>query len=261
MAGHYLLNAMFLLTIDFRLEPFLYHVLAFRKDRLDPGPTKPIPMEPILKAISAKPPHFFASHVRHLAVNNNVPRALVDYILSVCTGIDNLALFNGDSTPSLMPLVDRIRPRRFSVNMRGLFGGAPDFTHPMFSKTTHLDVSDTFGDEWVAWNRLASLAHLTHLSFNYSDEALPGGLFHELLRDCKLLQALIIVWPSLLRFEYEAEVGEYPTQDPRFVMIVCGSYFADWLDGARGGEDFWARADNFIARKRRGEVAGTSGVH
>ncbi len=33
-------------------------------------------------------------------------------------------------------------------------------------------------------------------------------------------------------------------------------YYNDWETGARGGEDIWVRAEEFIARKRRGEVEG-----
>ncbi|KAJ7504182.1 hypothetical protein B0H11DRAFT_507179 [Mycena galericulata] len=237
------------------LEPLLYHVLLFRRDRDDKGPTKPMPMEPIMRAIETKPRAFFYESVKHLAVNNNVPRANVERILSVCTGIVNLALFNGDSDPSFIPYIDCIRPQRFAANMMVLFAGAPDFTHSLFANVTHLDIADTFGLTWEPWNKLALLPCLTHLSFNYSDEALPAGLFHTVLVECALLQALVVVWPNMIMVEYEAEFSQYPTHDPRFVMIICSKYFWDWEAGARGGVDFWSRADTFIAQKRLGAVS------
>jgi hypothetical protein len=150
-------------------------------------------MEPIMRAIAAKPAAFFHESVKHLAVKNNVPRANVDRILSVCTRIINLALFNGDSDVSVIPYIERIRPQRLSANMRVLFGGEPDFTHALFSNVTHLDISDTFGLEWEPWNKLAQLPRLTHLLFNYSDEALPAGLFRTVIAECRSLEALVVV--------------------------------------------------------------------
>ncbi|KAJ6566587.1 hypothetical protein B0H19DRAFT_1374097 [Mycena capillaripes] len=177
------------------LEPLLYRGLLFRRNRDDKGPTKPIPMESIIHAIATKPAAFFHQNVKHLAVNNNVPRVDVDRI-AVCTGIINLALFNGDSDPSMIPYIEIIRPQRLSANMKKLFGGDPDFTHSLFSNITHLDISDVFGLTWEVWHKLAVLPRLTHLSFNYSDEALPAALFHTVLAECKLLEALVIVWPN-----------------------------------------------------------------
>ncbi|KAJ7123254.1 hypothetical protein C8R43DRAFT_1031978 [Mycena crocata] len=237
------------------LEPLLYRVLLFRRDRGDPGPTKPMAMEPIMRALAAKPALFFHNSVRHLAVNNNVPRANVDRLLSACTGVVNLALFNGDSDPSVIPYIERMRPQRLAANLTVLFAGPPDFTLSLFSQITHLDISDVFGLTWDPWNKLALLPRLTHLSFNYSDEALPAELFHTVLADCKLLEALIVVWPNMIMVEYEAEFSKYPPQDVRFVMIICSQYFWDWEAGARGRVDFWSRADAHIAQKRRGAVA------
>lgn len=106
----------------------------------------------------SKPPDFFARHVRHLGVDNNVSRAAVHKILSVSTGIINLALFHGTSTPALIPYLGHIRPRRLAVNMIGLFAGVPDFTHCMFSNITHLDVSDTFGSDLGPWSMCQPLS-------------------------------------------------------------------------------------------------------
>jgi hypothetical protein len=38
-------------------------------------------------------------------------------------------------------------------------------------------------------------------------------------------------------------------------MVVSDEdYVIEWIIGTRGGFDFWARADAFIAKKRRGEI-------
>ncbi|KAJ7205359.1 hypothetical protein C8J57DRAFT_1616851 [Mycena rebaudengoi] len=186
------------------LAPLLYHVLLFPRQ---------MPAQQISISLS-KPPDFFARHVRHLGVDNNVSRAAVHKILSVSTGIINLALFHGTSTPALIPYLGHIRPRRLAVNMIGLFAGVPDFTHCMFSNITHLD-------------------------------------------ECKLLTALVVLWPHIFLVEFAAELSDYPARDPRFVMMICCDYLANWEAGARGSQDFWSRADAFIAQKRRGEISAT----
>ncbi|KAJ7613113.1 hypothetical protein FB45DRAFT_1036639 [Roridomyces roridus] len=40
----------------------------------------------------------------------------------------------------------------------------------------------------------------------------------------------------------------------RFVIAFFESYWGQWEDGARGSPTFWTRAEEFIARKKRGEV-------
>jgi hypothetical protein len=49
---------------------------------------------------------------------------------------------------------------------------------------------------------------------------------------------------------------EIITGDPRFVMLVLPlvDSLADWQRGILGGLDFWARAENFIAKRISGEV-------
>ncbi|KAF7318413.1 hypothetical protein HMN09_00350500 [Mycena chlorophos] len=41
------------------------------------------------------------------------------------------------------------------------------------------------------------------------------------------------------------------TANPGFVLfpIAINDLVADWIDGATGGEDFWDRADAFIAKR------------
>ncbi|KAJ6531167.1 hypothetical protein B0H19DRAFT_471810 [Mycena capillaripes] len=41
------------------------------------------------------------------------------------------------------------------------------------------------------------------------------------------------------------------------VMVMSTVMVDDWKTGAEGGDDFWVRADAFLARKRKGEIEST----
>ncbi|KAJ7025834.1 hypothetical protein C8F04DRAFT_1238935 [Mycena alexandri] len=43
-------------------------------------------------------------------------------------------------------------------------------------------------------------------------------------------------------------------KDPRFVVMQCEEFEKDWQMGAHTGEDYWARADAFVAKRRSGDV-------
>ncbi|KAJ7131416.1 hypothetical protein C8R44DRAFT_850141 [Mycena epipterygia] len=72
----------------------------------------------------------------------------------------------------------------------------------------------------------------------------------ELLLTCKKLQVLI-------RMDSTGYSDNLPSiEDVHFVSMVLkdDEYEDDWIIGTKGGMDFWARADAFVAKKRRGEI-------
>ncbi|KAJ7744280.1 hypothetical protein DFH07DRAFT_777145 [Mycena maculata] len=74
----------------------------------------------------------------------------------------------------------------------------------------------------------------------------------EILLHCKKIEVLICMeWEDAEYFD-----GVPLIDDVRFVFmgLSASSYERDWEIGARGGIDFWQRADKFVAKKRRGEI-------
>jgi hypothetical protein len=68
-------------------------------------------------------------------------------------------------------------------------------------------------------------------------------------------------------FHVEPTLGDKPPliiDDVNFVYMDLGYrnvYLCDgWLAQTRGGIDFWARADAFVEKKRRGEIQPSSFV-
>ncbi|KAJ7176752.1 hypothetical protein C8R46DRAFT_1213332 [Mycena filopes] len=132
-----------------------------------------------------------------------------------------------------------------------MFGSAAaiDLGLPFFRNVTHMDLFNSCVDQqvWIM-PALAALPALTHLGLTESDVAFLCLVLEQLPR----LQVLAVT------MEDGDPGGEIPpgapVSDPRFVVVVNGHYWVDWEIGVLGGMDFWAAADLFVARKRKGEI-------
>ncbi|KAJ7182937.1 hypothetical protein C8R43DRAFT_1116550 [Mycena crocata] len=172
-------------------------------------------------------------------------------ILAACSGIQSLVMMTPVG-PTVLSSSESIHPRRLAVYLNALLPADSrlDLTHPMFAFVTHLDLFDKSRD--LRGRSLSLLPSLTHLGlFQLNDPLDATGL----LQTCKNLQVLIG-----MRAYYLPETkfgGPGPvTDDPRLLSMVVDDvdYEDDWLIGTRGGLDFWARADAFVAKRRRGEI-------
>lgn len=123
----------------------------------------------------------------------------------------------------------------------------------MFTFVTHLDLFDSFhhGPHVSGLiDHLALFPALTHLAFFQGNrEAL------QVLSRCSQLEALIGMYTILPDPRYLRSVD-----DLRFVTMNVSDeeYVKEWVIGTRGGWDFWARADAFIAKRRRGQIEPSS---
>ncbi|KAJ7288698.1 hypothetical protein C8J57DRAFT_1281037 [Mycena rebaudengoi] len=233
------------------LEPLLYRVLVCRGSAI---PHRLWVIWNVPGKTSAGSTDFVQRHVRHILFSDDFP--YIEETLSVCSRATDLVFYSDLRVwPSIVTHLDHIRPHRLSIELDPLFAGTIDFSYPMFSRITHLDVIDYNIDSWMP---LASLPALTHLSFNLY--ILPeGGIFKTLLSECNLVQALIVYTPV----EQRAKFGDtdfletYPMHDARFVVANNDSYdncVEDWRGGAWNRADLWARVDNFIRMKQWGEI-------
>ncbi|KAJ7474919.1 hypothetical protein FB451DRAFT_1246995 [Mycena latifolia] len=222
------------------IEPLLYQVV------LSSGSG-----EWVLQMMQSKPPEFLREHVHHLALSSGVQRSDVTYILSTCTNICDLALWTGDTYPGLLADMRHLTNlQRLSINLFELFGGHHQFKLPPieelpFAHLTHLDIFSDIPES--VWPVFAMLPSLTHLSI--SDHYSPN-LLRKALDTCSLLQLLVVVWTA----DGPGVEGTLEITDPRFCMTSCTQFENDWELGAWGGFDFWRRAEDFVARKSRGEI-------
>ncbi|KAJ7263364.1 hypothetical protein C8J57DRAFT_1718972 [Mycena rebaudengoi] len=228
-----------------RLKPFLYHVLVYRS--------------PNQHGTDAH--ELFGTHVRHLMLLMDSPVADIAKLLAVCSAVQSLACYCRVNASCLPPLA-LMRPLRLCIHAVDLFASAPRFSpdtftdaprfsHALFARTTHLQLLDfgfsAFDD--ASWASLRALPCLTHLALD-AYTAVPARALHELLRENTRLQALVVTSPS----DGTDWGAEYPTHDVRFVVVVVADEVADWMAGAWGHADFWARADDVIRLRRQASL-------
>ncbi|KAJ7732078.1 hypothetical protein DFH07DRAFT_1065630 [Mycena maculata] len=205
----------------------------------------------------SKSPSFLHDHVRQLFIDHLLPNLDVDElneILEACSGIRFLVLFQA-SAPSILPALGAMKPRRFCIFLAALFKGIPsmDLAHAAFSCVTHLEIFETVETllrnlPSFTWSTLSLLPVLTHLGVYKLDSL---AVSTEILASCTQLAVLVAIYNTPSDFNELLSIDER-----RFVAILLSDddYEKDWLTGTRGGLDFWARADSFVAKKRRREI-------
>ncbi|KAJ7488320.1 hypothetical protein FB451DRAFT_1362776 [Mycena latifolia] len=226
------------------LEPLLYRVLTFTHNKSENL------LPPIESAIKSKPAGFFKSAVRHIYLEfpGPLPRTqLSRYInlLECFSGITNLCI-DGEFDSQLLPSLSAMRLQRLALTVP-----LPSLCHPLFLSVTHLDIY-TFAahhaESWEKWSHLASLPALTHLCLSHR---ISRAILPHVVGECRKLALVLTICDS------EAFVETLTVTDPRVVVTTLEIYHADWTEGAWGGDDVWARAEQFLAQKQRGEIPST----
>ncbi|KAJ7465356.1 hypothetical protein B0H11DRAFT_2006926 [Mycena galericulata] len=232
------------------LEQLLYRTLTIDKA---PTPVNDFPLctvEVFMRIVGAKQTSLLQS-VRNLRlVFLFLEMDAVDMVLSACPNVENLyILLCGelhDSTRSAPPALATMTPRALYCDLADVFAADP-FSHPVFSRVTHLQLMSFDIEEYVDkdyWAGLVHLSQLTHLAF---DTIQPAVRCKHILDETRSLRALIVMQTPDIYHNHEILADE-----PRFVMITAVEYQADWEEGILSGNDFWARADKFIANRMLG---------
>ncbi|KAJ7768252.1 hypothetical protein B0H16DRAFT_1882164 [Mycena metata] len=232
------------------IEPLLYTVIRTDAGRMVPA---------VLRVMETKPPSFFSS-VRHICIGSSPSWSVDDTLtlLRLCPRLESFAYLPQHGKLAMGVLIE---VQRWSGCLVVLFpNGAIDLTLPLFQRVTHMDVFDGL-DSSTPNRGLTTMPALTHLSFSRS---VPVDIIRRLLDECAHLRILINMLPnSYDRSRAEKIVARHQSAgmtDVRFVLVICRNYWSDWEVGARGGVDFWAAAEAFVARKRRGEIEATCAV-
>nr|GAT52569.1 predicted protein [Mycena chlorophos] len=127
-------------------------------------------------------------------------------------------------------------PAQAEVELSG--GYAP------FARITHLDLFGNFPTSLIP--HLGLFPALTHLSLTDFFEL---GFVQATLRCYASLQVLFVVWTNSDDSDDADTDGddadlERRVADPRFCILKCADFAADWVRSARGGVDLWTRAEN-----------------
>ncbi|KAJ6535536.1 hypothetical protein B0H19DRAFT_1183705 [Mycena capillaripes] len=233
------------------VEPLLYRVVLLCSTLR--GVVLGFPVftaEILLRVIANKPTDFLGRSVKHLFVDYAASPSELAEILAACTGVTNL--FGQFVTNPHMQALDALRcVQRLTIDHRALFrANIVDLATSLFRTVTHLELLDLtdMEDGPGICARLALLPHLTHLAIN---NTMHNVVSHAGLRADIRLQCIVF-----LGSDWDAMANNSPLlDDPRFVFLSqTKDYRCDWMSGVKDAEDFWVRADGFIARRRRGDV-------
>ncbi|KAK7058056.1 hypothetical protein R3P38DRAFT_2844164 [Favolaschia claudopus] len=216
------------------IEPFLYRVLPVLS-----------PRGPRFLAFYYKPATFKQESLRHVWVDDRVSTPAMIALLSECPRLQSFCFDGPRLPPELLPLLDTMQIQNLSIR----FDSHAMFPRSMFLSVTHLElVGMTDG-----WANLALLPVLTHLSLSEIYSGRPPTLDH-----CIHLQAVVINfhdWAVARCFEERLLLQPDPRMVVRMVREVFN--FEEWEKWAWGEDNYWSRADAFLARKRRGEIKGS----
>ncbi|KAJ7628262.1 hypothetical protein DFH06DRAFT_1338706 [Mycena polygramma] len=258
------------------VEPLLYRVFSFRDNS-------------IRFAAQSKSAEFLRAAVRHVFFDRGFDLwdTKKDLLLKF-TGATNIYVYSYIDLPLLLVL-DNMRPEKlsfvFNINTEPPLS---TLQRPLFRSVTHLDLYFELGlfqqgevqgrwcnfacfvhrenpwnrpgnvndkllpPVWQEWSHLASLPAISHLclSARFHNDVLPRAL-----AECPWISVVVAAFRSSYEWVAVIEFTRSNTiRDQRFVVMVIPDSEADWKIGARGGADFWVRAEEFISRKRRGEI-------
>ncbi|KAJ7058931.1 hypothetical protein C8F01DRAFT_1147572 [Mycena amicta] len=229
------------------IEPLLYRVILFDG----------LPLRRMLGISSARS----RSHIHHLALSNT-HTSLEDgkNMVSTCPNITNLAVWSGHINLAVMHSLTQLT--RLSISPAALFPRldtalSPERLTP-FPVLSHLEVFDT--ERFAFHSLLNCFPALTHLAFG--TESYDAELVHDALRICNNSLRVVVALTNDLQARIPREVEE-EINDPRFCVVECTNYKADWLLGAWGGRDFWCRAEERLdemTRARQNSLAAVDSV-
>ncbi|KAJ7131237.1 hypothetical protein C8R44DRAFT_978191 [Mycena epipterygia] len=214
------------------VEPLLYRTLLIRRTShltvTDCFPS--CSLSTFMEIVSTEKASFLRDSVRNLVVDF-LSTENIRAVLSTCKSVENIHVIVADS-PSLY-----YAPPSLSMPLRHLYCDIQDFCditsfelfrHSSFHRITHLELFT---------GSLISCSATTDIP-----------VCGQALAALKYLRALIILHTPPAHLSVELEIL---SEDPRFVMMQLEYYEEDWEAGILTGDDYWARADEFIAKRSR----------
>ncbi|KAF8650691.1 hypothetical protein AX16_005065 [Volvariella volvacea WC 439] len=220
-----------------------------------------------------------ARHVKQLkAVLGHMLQEGHENLLDQYFNLQNLAIGEDLLPDTLNQLSSIIHSPQRTVSPRGLtrlwiplsdlFEGEVDFSHEVLQDLTHLEVLDSYSygmPWWEEGNNYGQLKKLRCLTFA---DFFPD-IISKCLEECESLELIIVLFvgdeedipfledvPKARRkIKPDGTIEEVP--EDRVVFITRDELYkanhcwdGDWVRGALGAEDLWARGEKIVAERR-----------
>ncbi|KAJ7607223.1 hypothetical protein FB45DRAFT_141661 [Roridomyces roridus] len=242
------------------IHPLLYRTLMVK--------TNSEPWTRFLKTIQSMGPdnsEFLQSSLQNLFVHNSPWLSTeLHFVLSSCNSLTNFVIMS--TNPSILPLLETKRLKRITVSLAQLFDNGSilqNLPHPAFMHATHLDLID-FLHKDKSFDALTLLPALTHLCLN---SFVHRRQLQIVFAGCKGLRVLVNMHTEIEPEWGLADIcGRLAIEDePRFVLMAKdhshNNFARDWEAGRRGEKDFWILAEEFVEKKRKGQIVPGECIH
>ncbi|KAJ7112712.1 hypothetical protein C8R44DRAFT_249952 [Mycena epipterygia] len=208
----------------------------------------------LLSATTTKTPSFLHDAVRHVSLESTtlwLPEEIIA-VLKLCTGIVNLSIsVDYMNASDILAQLAQMQLQRLACSLPSLFAeNAIDMRHPVFSSITHLDIFGEIDELTDICPQIPAIPTLTHLCVHNLVAWPTIAMF---LAEGPRLELLVNRWWSPENAHEQAQ--NVPFHDMRFVIQLFKDYWSEWEAEARGPRpNFWSLADDFVARKRSGDI-------
>ncbi|KAJ7642187.1 hypothetical protein FB45DRAFT_366137 [Roridomyces roridus] len=237
------------------VEPFLYRVLMLMGTNWKLEQGYPFVDDRHFTRASAMPTDVLKNSVRNLWLHW-LPHDAAESFISAAARVENLWVsMRFNPTDSLLHAIGSVSPKRLHTYVHDLLGLEDLLTLPILSRVTHIEVLSVTTDKHAEiWQAFAQIRTLTHLAFAAEDSEFLD-LCPSLLGACTTLRVLLYKtdsrdFDSTENFPVLCDLRE----DVRFVQMCHDNGARDWRMGALTGVEFWSRAEDFIAKRKSGEI-------
>ncbi|KAJ7151587.1 hypothetical protein C8R46DRAFT_1304045 [Mycena filopes] len=195
------------------IEPLLYRSVVVCQSSWS--------LQSLIRTLEGRPAHY-ARWIKAIQIDPYIlPNdPAVTCILSMCTGVVNLADFSHGRTP--FSTLARLRLQKLCISL-DIVDDLPDgnyFRHAAFAHLTHLHVLDPP----QRWPHIpfAALPALTHLALqNYKIDVRPSNIpvLQTILTQCKSLETLVVFIPPCPKGYQNTEHTKLLVGDPRLAIL------------------------------------------
>ncbi|KAF9219834.1 hypothetical protein BS17DRAFT_788481 [Gyrodon lividus] len=230
------------------IEAFVYKTVVLR------GPGHAYQF---MSTLVNRSPEFAKLHVKALCVRPQIPRSLTVQLLTLCSGVESLALWvpsQSEGPAEIINILSSLPLRFLSINLTAITNATCHpvpvlHNHPIFEHLTHLDIVN----HWVLWTSslgIEHLPHLTHVAFRFWSRGSVNAALSLILKESPRLRVLVLLADSVVVPGARHYLDREGIRDDRVVVMKHTRDADEWESMERESEGMWQRAESIIRWRR-----------